>query len=74
MIKDKYGRELRWRFEYYSCLNVMGSRKWYWRLKAGNGLIIADCGHGYAKKQGVLRALTNIKRPLYGVETVEVKR
>lgn len=67
-MKDKCGREIRWKFEYYqSTFSV-----WYWRLKAGNGLIIADGGQRYASKRGVLRAIRNIKRPLYGVKVIEV--
>lgn len=29
---------------------------WYWRLRAGNGRVIADGAEGYARKDAVVRA------------------
>lgn len=34
---------------------------WYWRFRAGNGRIIADGAEGYDSKQGVKRAIDNVK-------------
>ena len=37
------------------------SDEWRWRLKASNGLIIADSGQGYASKQSCLHGIDLIK-------------
>ena len=33
------------------------SRQWRWRLKAGNGRIVADCGEGYHNRKECLAGL-----------------
>lgn len=35
--------------------------EWRWRLKAPNGLIVADSGEGYASKRGVKRAFHRVQ-------------
>lgn len=40
------------RFEVY--LGVSG--RWYWRLRAANGLVIADGSEGYATRANAFRA------------------
>ena len=35
---------------------------WYWRLKAGNGRIVADGAEGYSSKGSCKRAVTTFKR------------
>lgn len=32
---------------------------WRWRLRAGNGRIVADSGEGYASRRNVKRAITS---------------
>ena len=36
-------------------------KKWYWRLKADNGRVIADSGEGYASEYNVVRAAKRCK-------------
>ncbi len=44
------------RFEVYS--DAVGD--WRWRLRAGNGRIVADSAEGYASRRNVFRALNDI--------------
>lgn len=48
-----------------------GSDRWYWRLKARNGKIIADGAEAYTRRGDVLRAIGRFTRLLKG--TVEVR-
>jgi uncharacterized protein YegP (UPF0339 family) len=36
--------------------------QYYWRLKSGNGAIVATGGEGYETEAGVIRALGTVKR------------
>lgn len=44
-------------------IQVYRDRKgeWRWRLRASNGLIVADGGEGYVRKYGVLRAISRVR-------------
>lgn len=48
------------KFEIYEGRN----KKWYWRLKADNGKIIADGGQGYSTSQNARRAVLKLKTML----------
>lgn len=48
------------KFEIYEGRN----KKWYWRLKADNGKIIADGGQGYSTSQNARRAVVKLKAVL----------
>jgi uncharacterized protein YegP (UPF0339 family) len=48
------------RFEVYQ---GKGGR-WYWRLVARNGKIIADGSQGYSESQNARRAVLNLKKRL----------
>lgn len=48
------------KFEIYEGRN----KKWYWRLKAHNGKIIADGGQGYSTSQNARRAIGKLKTVL----------
>lgn len=39
--------------------------EWRWRLKAGNGRIMADGGEGYVDRRGAIRAVTSVLRLEY---------
>lgn len=43
---------------------------WRWRLKAANGLVIADSGEGYATRSNAVRAVRRFKGAAYraGIE------
>jgi uncharacterized protein YegP (UPF0339 family) len=43
------------------------NRKYFWRLKAGNGEIVADSAEGYASKSNARRAWTTVKRGIAGL-------
>ena len=53
-------------FEVY--MSVSG--KWYWRLKARNGQIIADGAQGYARKENALKGLLVVKSLAYHASVV----
>ena len=46
-------------------------RRWYWRLQAKNGRIIATGGEGYASRRNVVRAVNRF-RSLMGCEALPV--
>lgn len=48
------------RFEFYAS----GSPKpgWYWRLRAGNGRVVADGSEAYSTRLSVLRAIDGMRR------------
>ena len=51
--------------------------RWFWRLRAANGKVIADGGQGFASKSNVKRAIGNAQRTMSGVRyfnVVEVDR
>ncbi len=62
------GRETAMRFEIYRD----AAREWRWRLRAGNGRIIADSGEGYADKAGCSDAIDLVKAGSGGAEVVEL--
>lgn len=35
--------------------------EWRWRLRAGNGKIIADSSEGYVRKSGAVNAAENVR-------------
>lgn len=39
-------------------------KEWRWRLKAGNGRILADSGESYSRKRDVYRALSRVGKCL----------
>lgn len=45
---------------------------WRWRLRAKNGLIVADSAEGYAKKGNALRAATMVRSLVCGGAPVPV--
>ena len=45
-------------YEYYQSAK---NQKWYWRLKASNGKIIADGGQGYDNKADCLHGIDLVK-------------
>ena len=56
------------RFEAYQ--DIGGN--WRWRLRAKNGLIVADSAEGYAKKGNALRAATMVRSLVCGGAPVPV--
>ena len=40
------------------------NKKWYWRLIAANGKIVADGGQGYSTSQNTRRAVIKLKTML----------
>lgn len=45
----------------YTIKPHMGNdHKWYWRMVAKNGRVVADGSEGYSTKNGCLRAITRI--------------
>ena len=44
--------------------------RWYWRLKARNGQIIADGAQGYARKENALKGLLVVKQLAYHASVV----
>ncbi|MDE0004023.1 MAG: YegP family protein [Rhodospirillaceae bacterium] len=47
------------KYEYYQSAK---NEKWYWRLKASNGEIIADGGQGYGDVDGCLHGIGLVKK------------
>jgi uncharacterized protein YegP (UPF0339 family) len=45
------------KFEHY----LGRDSRWYWRLKAPNGLIIADSGQGYSSLRDCLAGISLVK-------------
>jgi len=45
------------RFRYYQSEH---NHQWYWRLKDGNNLTVADGSEGYSTEEAVLRAIQNV--------------
>lgn len=41
--------------------------RWYWRIKAHNGRIIADGGESYAKAANAKRAVTTLVHTMWAV-------
>lgn len=54
----------KWLFDTYKDT----SGKWRWRLKAGNGQIVADSGEAYDSLANVRRAAENVKANAGGAE------
>lgn len=58
------------RFEIYESLIYwnedmrQGDYKWFWRLRARNGRIVADGAEGYASKAGVRRAVWRLQEAM----------
>tara|TARA_Y100000310_G_C20698991_1_gene827915 strand:- start:4238 stop:4417 length:180 start_codon:yes stop_codon:yes gene_type:complete len=50
---------------YFEVYQGKNNKKWYWRLKARNGQIIADGGQGYARKENALNGLRVVKALSY---------
>jgi len=49
-----------------------GKGEYRWRLKSGNGQIIATGGEGYVAKAGVLNGIEAVKRDAPGATVDEV--
>jgi uncharacterized protein YegP (UPF0339 family) len=52
-------------------------KRWYWRLVAANGEIIADGAQGYSTRQNCRRAVTKLKKAVNAkvpVETISPKK
>ena len=62
---------LRFKFEYYQSSK---DSNWYWRLKSGNGQIMADSGEGYSSKQACERAIATVKSNMGRAQVIEVGR
>ena len=43
------------------CYQNAKTKRWFWRIVASNGKIVADGAQGYASKSAVLRAVANLK-------------
>lgn len=43
------------------------SKRWYWKLFASNGRVVADGSEGYAKKGHALRAARRVRRIFAGL-------
>jgi uncharacterized protein YegP (UPF0339 family) len=60
---------------YVEIYNSPWSYNWYWRLKAGNGRIVADSSEGYASlgncKRAVNVLLENMRGPIYVIVVQE---
>ena len=59
-----------YKFEYYPDRK----KEWRWRLKAGNGQIVADSGEGYTTKSSCLAAIERVKSNIKGATVTEVAR
>lgn len=40
-------------------------RRWYWRLRARNGCVVADGVQGYARQGNACNAARSVKRHMY---------
>lgn len=49
------------KFELYARRGLMRRKQWRWRLRAGNGRIIAVSGEGYNNKVDALHAIELIR-------------
>lgn len=47
--------------------------KWYWRLVAQNGRVIADGGQGYSTRQNARRAVTNLQGNLDAIRLADLE-
>lgn len=56
--------KVNFRFEYFKAFRFGVDPLWYWRMKSGNGRIIADGGEGYDSESNVKRAITRITKHL----------
>lgn len=56
------------RFEYFK--GIPG--KWYWRLRAANGRIVADSGQGYKYRRGCREAIRTVMLGAWSAEMVKV--
>jgi uncharacterized protein YegP (UPF0339 family) len=61
--------EVKMRFEVFKSKN----KKWYWRLVAQNGRIIADGGQGYATRQNARRAVSNLQSNLDAIRLADLE-
>lgn len=44
------------------------NEKWYWHLRASNGLIVLDGSQGYTRERDARRAFHRVKKLLRGVK------
>jgi len=42
-----------------------------WRMKAGNGKVVADCGEGFKTRQARDNSLTNVMNNAMNAEVIE---
>lgn len=61
-------------FEIFSTFHSNTDRKpkWYWRLVARNGKIVADGAEHYASKSNVIRAINMLKRRCLFIESFRI--
>ncbi len=57
-----------WKFEIYRD----NRGEYRWRLRAPNGLVIADSGEGYATRSNAKRAAENVKARIANAPTEDV--
>lgn len=60
-----------WRFEIY--MGGMFRRKWFWRLRAGNGEIVAQ-SEGYSRKIDAIRTIESVQERAPHASLHEVDR
>ena len=65
----KAGTDDKMKFEVYED----GKKQFRWRLKAGNGQVIATASEGYKAKADAEKALESIKEKASKAEVVELK-
>ena len=58
------------RFEYFEGTN----KKWYWRLRADNGRVVADGSQGYTYRRGCREAIRRIAGAVFYANIRLVKR
>lgn len=64
-----------YRFEIFpekKAQTLLASQRWWWRLKAGNGEIMAGSTEGYDSEQNVLRAIGRVKEEIGAAKIYKV--
>ena len=47
---------------------------WRWRLRAGNGLIVAESGEAYASHRNCLRAIDSVRTAIHSADVQHAGR
>lgn len=59
------------RFELFARRNVLGRKKWYFRLRAANGQVVAQ-SEGYSRRVDALNTIQSIAKGAGHAEVVEL--